>query len=279
MKLLSKICLTVAATLALSASAAASQSKGEVLIVLSSEHVLPLTGGKTQNTGYFLNEFGVPADRLIKAGYTLVLATPKGNAPVVDSGSVNARYFGGNTTEMQRIKTEVEALPDYTHPKSLAQVLAGNMQQYKAVFIPGGHAPMIDLTKDPQLGKVLTYFHQANKPTALICHGPVALMSAQTDPARFVTAQEQGKTAEAQNWIYTGYRMTVFSTAEEKLAEPANGPTVLYYPQAALAQAGGIMDEAAPWQSHVIVDRELITGQNPFSDEALAQALLAKLAQ
>ncbi|MGB8601947.1 MAG: type 1 glutamine amidotransferase domain-containing protein [Rhizomicrobium sp.] len=276
--------LAVAALLSLQTASAASipatASKGEVLVILSSEHTLALTGGKTLETGYYLNEFGVPADRLIKAGYKLVLVTPKGNTPVVDPGSLNARYFGGNTAEMQRIKTELETLPDYTHPKSLAQVLAGDMSHYKALLIPGGHAPMIDLSNDPAVGQLLTYFHQSGKPTAAICHGPTALLSGQGDPKTYEAALDGGQTPVAKNWIYAGYRMTVFSTAEEKIFEQSlNGTTLLYYPQAALAQAGGAMDEAAPWQSHVVVDRELITGQNPFSDEALAQALLAKLAQ
>jgi hypothetical protein len=33
----------------------------------------------------------------------------------------------------------------------------------------------------------------------------------------------------------------------------------------------------APWGSYVLQDRELITGQNPFSDEALLNLLLPAL--
>jgi putative intracellular protease/amidase len=33
----------------------------------------------------------------------------------------------------------------------------------------------------------------------------------------------------------------------------------------------------APWSSYVIQDRELISGQNPFSDQALLKLLLPAL--
>ncbi|GEA02125.1 hypothetical protein KUL17_10220 [Alteromonas sp. KUL17] len=74
---------------------AANASKGEILVLLSSENVMQLADGKTEPTGYYLNEFGVPAKALVDAGYKLVLATPKGNAPSVDKKSVIPQYFDG----------------------------------------------------------------------------------------------------------------------------------------------------------------------------------------
>jgi putative intracellular protease/amidase len=45
---------------------------------------------------------------------------------------------------------------------------------------------------------------------------------------------------------------------------------------AALAEAGAHVDTVADWHSNVIVDRELITGQQPMSASEFADALLAK---
>ena len=67
-------------------------SKGEVLL-LSSE-TEPLQGKKSFPSGYYVNEFGVPADALIKAGYTLTIVTPKGNVPKPDVRSIDPVYFG-----------------------------------------------------------------------------------------------------------------------------------------------------------------------------------------
>jgi putative intracellular protease/amidase len=72
--------------------------------------------------------------------------------------------------------------------------------------------------------------------------------------------------------------MTVFSTAEEQQREPLEiGGKVLFYPDFALRTAGGDVSVVAPWQSYVLQDRELISGQNPFSDQALLNLLLPAL--
>jgi len=64
-------------------------------------------------------------------------------------------------------------------------VLEGDLQRYAGLLIPGGHAPLIDLANNPEVGALLRHFHQAGKPTAAICHGPIALLSAQRDPAAY----------------------------------------------------------------------------------------------
>lgn len=253
--------------------------KGEVLVLLSSEHQLPLQGGKGYATGYYLNEFGVPADQLLKAGYKLVLVTPKGNAPSVDQRSVDPQYFGGDSAEMQRIQKVVQGLPDIGDTLSVKQVLAGDLDRYAGLFIPGGHAPLIDLANNPEVGALLRHFHQAGKPTAAICHGPIALLSAQKDPASYQAALARGEKPAASDWVYQGYKMTIFSDPEEQVFEGSlKDERLLFYPAKAMAGAGGDMRYATAWQPNVVVDRELITGQNPFSDKVLAKALLEKLA-
>lgn len=72
--------------------------------------------------------------------------------------------------------------------------------------------------------------------------------------------------------------MTIFSTPEEAYFESTlNDATLLYYPADAMAQAGGKMEFKEMWAPNVVVDRELITGQNPFSDELLTERLLQQL--
>ncbi len=252
--------------------------KGEVLVLLSSENQLPLKGGKQYPTGYYLNEFGVPADHLLKAGYKLVLVTPRGNAPSVDERSIDPQYFGGDEAEMKRIQKVVQGLPGIHDSLSLKEVLAGDLNRYAGLLIPGGHAPLIDLANNPEVGALLRHFHQAGKPTAAICHGPIALLSAQADPASYQAALARGEKPAANDWIYQGYRMTIFSDPEERVFEGSlNGERILFYPATAMSGAGGDMDYAKEWAPKVVVDRELITGQNPFSDHELAKALVAKL--
>ena len=81
------------------------------------------------------------------------------------------------------------------------------------------------------------------------------------------------------DWIYSGYRMTVISNQEELAAQGAlKGGTMKFYPQSGLQAAGArYVQNQAPWTSNVVVDRELITGQNPASAPALADKLLQAL--
>lgn len=277
MKTFHPLALAVLAGLAATAAVAA-EPNGQVLVLLSSENRLALKDGQHYATGYYLNEFGVPADRLLKAGYELVLVTPRGNAPSVDQKSVDPQYFGGDAAEMQRIQQVVAGLPGIDDSLSLDEVLAGDLEQYEGLFIPGGHAPLIDLANNPQVGTLLRHFHQAGKPTAAICHGPIALLAAQADPQGYEAALVRGERPAAADWTYQGYRMTIFSDPEEAVFESSlDGARIRYYPAPAMAAAGGDMQYAKAWQPHVVVDRELITGQNPFSDKALAEALINQL--
>lgn len=275
---LTLISLAVAA--GISGQATAQDSKGEILVLLSSENVMQLADGKTEPTGYYLNEFGVPAKALTEAGYTLVLATPKGNAPAVDKKSVIPQNFDGNPDTMHRIEQFVASLDGIDDTLSLQQVIDAGLDEYEGVFIPGGHAPLIDLANNPEVRTILRHFHDAGKPTAAICHGPIALLSAQQQPQQYVADLQAGRQASASDWIYDGYQMTIFSTPEEEYFESTlDNAILLYYPADAMNTAGGKMDYADMWQPHVMVVKELITGQNPFSDDLLADKLLELLDQ
>ena len=137
---------------------------------------------------------------------------------------------------------------------------------------------MQDLICNPQLGQILRHFHQHGKPTAMICHGPAAALSAQADPVAYLASLKAGRAAEAQDWIYAGYKMTVFSNIEERQAEMKFPAHLQFHIESALKTAGANMDTSLiPMQSKIVHDRELVTGQNPFSDGELSMRLLAML--
>ena len=147
---------------------------------------------------------------------------------------------------------------------------------------PAATARSIDLLDDPNAGLVMRHFHETSKPTAVLCHGPISLLSALPNSKEVVAALAAGDAAgahaKAQGWIYSGYKMTIFSTAEAQQREPLEiGGKVLFYPDFALSTAGGDVSVLAPWSSYVLQDRELISGQNPFSDQALLKLLLPAL--
>jgi putative intracellular protease/amidase len=258
-------------------------TKGKVLVLVSSGRGLPLKDGKVYTgAGYYLNELTVPVRALMKEGYEITFANPKGNAPQVDVHSEVADFFGGDAAKLQDYMLFRDGLAGLRDPKRIADVIASGLDQYDAVFVPGGHGPMIDLLDDPNAGIVMRHFHETSKPTAVLCHGPISLLSALPNSKEVVAALSAGDAAgahaKAQGWIYAGYKMTIFSTAEEQQREPLEiGGKVLFYPDFALRTAGGDVSVLAPWSSYVLQDRELISGQNPFSDQALLNLLLPAL--
>ena len=256
--------------------------KGKVLVVMSSANALDLKDYKTYSTGYYLNEFVVPYRKLVEAGYELVIANPKGDRPVMDANSDSAMFFGGDDAVRAEALKFVEGLEALNSPRTLTSVVAEGTEGYVGLLIPGGHAPMADLLKDKNLGKILTSFHDTGRPTGIVCHGPIVLLSALPDPDAFIASMVAGDgKASSLNagWPYTGYRLTVFATGEEQALEGPNGlgGNVQYYPVNALAEAGARVETIASWHSNVVVDRELITGQQPMSAPAFGDALVVAL--
>lgn len=276
-----KLLLAAAAVAALTTPLSA-KTKGEVLVIVSSEHHLNLADGKKYATGYYLNELAVPVQKIIEAGYTPIFANPKGNKPSMDVHSNDKMFFGGDDTKRSKTLAFVDSLPGLAKPKSFETVLKEGTDRYVGIFLPGGHAPMQDLLKSQDLGKILKSFHDSQRPTALICHAPIALLSTMADPVAFHEAAAKNDTASmaklAANWPYAGYRMTVFATSEEKAVEPGQlKGKVRFYPAEVLAEAGGRLESLAAWKSNVVQDRELITGQQPFSDDALGDLFVKAL--
>ncbi len=237
--------------------------KGKVLVVLSGADHLTLKDGSTHPTGYFQSELMIPVTALKAAGFEVVFANPTGKEPVADATSEDPSFYKSQE-EFQAIIKHFKSLTGLKHPRMLSSLTDDDLKKFSAIFVPGGHAPMEDLYKDPDVGRILRYFNRAKKPTALICHGPVALLAA----------------AQGDDWPYKGYRLTVFSDVEENtaIAQGAFKGGLVFFPEDALAKAGAtIVNNQTPWQENVIVDRELITGQNPMSTHKFADELVKML--
>lgn len=274
--------LAVLLALPLFAGHTEAASKGKILLVTSSNNELTLKDGSTHPTGYFLDELAVPALAFKDAGYEVVVATPRGNVPTMDPVSDNVGMFRDDQAALDRARDYVRNDAAVQHPIKIADAIAQGLDQYDAVYVPGGHSPMTDLMQDKDFGEVLRYFHENNKVTAFLCHGPIASLAALEDAPGFREALVSGdydkQAAKSANWQYAGYNMTVYSTAEELSVEELILKGVLQFHVAdALQIAGGTVIVGPLNQEHVVRDRELITGQNPASDHAIAKEILAAL--
>lgn len=260
-------------------------TKATVLILGSNATQIELRGGGSAAIGQYLNETVVPAMALIQAGYDVVLATPDGTKPHIDEVSDTVDHFGGDQVAYDAARRFFADHPSMNAVRTLGAVIDGGLHRFAGLFVPGGHAPVVDLMQDAKAGTILRHFHETAKPTALLCHGPVAVLAALPDAQAYRAALVAGDTAQAaelaQGWVYAGYRMTVFSASEEKVAEAHLLKGELYFDMPhALRLAGAEVTVAdTDFAANVVVDRELITGQNPASDHQLAAALIDALAR
>jgi len=223
-----------------------------ILLVLPSHDQLGDTGKKT---GFWLEEFAAPYYVFKDAGATITLASPKGGQPPLDPKSDEP---DAQTAETQRFRQDPAAQQLLANTVPLANV---NAADFDAVFYPGGHGPLWDLANDATSIALLESFARADKPAALVCHAPGALIKVNA--------------ADGKPWV-AGRRVTGFSNSEED----AVGLTkvVPFLIEDEFQRLGGHYEKGPDWQSFVVTDGRLVTGQNPGSSAACAQALLKQLA-
>ncbi|QNE78800.1 type 1 glutamine amidotransferase domain-containing protein [Streptomyces finlayi] len=228
----------------------------KILFVVTGADHWTLADGTKHPTGFWAEEAAAPYQAFKAAGHEIVVATPGGAVPTVDRGSL-APEFNGGQEGADRVAEVLDSFTELQHPVSLHDV---NLDDYAAVFYPGGHGPMEDLAVDPVSGALLTRALESGKPLGVVCHAPAALLAA---------VREDGTNP------FTGYRLTGFTNAEETQAGLADKAKWLL--QDRLVELGADFQEGEPWAPYVIVDRNLVTGQNPASSAPLAAELLKKL--
>jgi putative intracellular protease/amidase len=222
-----------------------------IVMVLTSHDQLGNTGRKT---GFWLEEFAAPYFVFRDAGVQLTLASPAGGQPPIDPKS----DLPENQTEaMVRFKRDAGAQQALSQTVKLADV---KPEDYDSIFYVGGHGPMWDLVDNPVSIALIESFYNAGKPVAAVCHSP----------AVFHKVTYQGAP------LVKGKRVTGFTNGEEEAVQLTH--VVPFLVEDELKRVGGLYEKAADWQSFVVVDGRLLTGQNPASSTAAAQALLKLVA-
>ncbi|QNK81991.1 type 1 glutamine amidotransferase domain-containing protein [Nakamurella sp. PAMC28650] len=227
----------------------------KVLFVVTGAQFWTLADGSHHPTGFWAEELVAPFRAFIGAGFEVVMATPGGVVPVVDQGSLAPQVNGGQENA-DAIAAELAAIEELRAPLELEKV---DLADYVAVFYPGGHGPMEDLAVDPTSGRLLVEALASGHPLGIVCHAPAALLA----------------TEGADGSVFSGYRLTGFTNAEETQAGLADKAKWLL--QDRLVALGADFREGAPWAEHIEVDRNLYTGQNPASSAALAAEMVKAL--
>lgn len=225
----------------------------EILMVLTSHDQLGNTGKKT---GFWLEEFAAPYFVFKDAGATITLASPKGGHPPLDPKSNDPE---AQTDATRRFQEDPDAQTALANTSVLTDISGDN---YDAIFYPGGHGPLWDLAEDQHSIALIESMYAAGKIVGAVCHAPAVL--------------QHTKSATGEPLV-KGKHVTSFSNTEEDAVGLTD--VVPFLVEDMLTTNGGQYSKADDWACYSVVDGTLITGQNPASSEAVAQAILEGLDQ
>ncbi|MBC7423866.1 MAG: type 1 glutamine amidotransferase domain-containing protein [Ferruginibacter sp.] len=223
----------------------------KVLFVLTSHDKLGDTGEKT---GFWIEEFAAPYYTLIDNGVEITIASPKGGQPPIDPKS---DVPAASTPATERFKKDIETQQKLAHTIMLSVI---KETDYDAIFYPGGHGPLWDLSSDTDSIHLIESFYRNNKPVAAVCHAPAVFR---------YTKNTLGKP------LVDGKKVTGFTNEEEDAVQLTS--IVPFLVEDMLKQNGGEYSKVANWQPYAVQDGLLITGQNPASSELVAEKLLQLL--
>lgn len=156
-----------------------------------------------------------------------------------------------------RFKNDPDAQVQLANTLKLAEISA---EDYDAVFYPGGHGPLWDLSNDGHSIAIIEAMYAAGKPVAAVCHAPAVLLHARTAD---------------NNPLIQWKSVTGFSNTEEAAAQLTR--IVPFLLEDSLKEKGANYTKADDWQSYTVTDGNLVTGQNPGSSAATAKAILELL--
>ena len=227
-----------------------------ILIVLSAADKWTRADGSIYESGVWAQEFVDLDEAFVRAGFAVDLASPGGVVPTMDKRSLDPNTVGEQVAERMRAYLDENAAR-IEQPLVLAEIKTSD---YDAIVVPGGHGPVEDLYKDPDMGRILIEADRAGKVIAGVCHGPAAFLAARDANGR---------------WPFAGRKMTALSDEEEiEFGTAQNAPWLL---AATLRQRGAVFEQGANWHAHVVKDGNLLTGQNPQSSTPLAEVVIAAL--
>lgn len=218
-----------------------------VLMVLTSHGELGDTG---EPTGFYLSEFTHPYHVFTEAGYQIDVISPKGGKAPMDGVNredpINAAFLAD---------PDLVAITEHTRkPRKV------HAKHYNAIFFAGGHGTMWDFPNNTRLQSLTADIYEQGGVVAAVCHGPAGLVNV---------------TLSDGSYLVAGKRVNSFTDEEERAV--AKDDVVPFMLETKLRERGGVFSESGNFESHVVVDGRLVTGQNPASATGVAEAVVELL--
>ena len=221
-----------------------------VLLIVSSH------GEKEGETrpGFEMDELAQAWLILRQNGLQVAIASPTGGAPIADKFDpkkpYNAAFLG-----------DPQALAALASTKAIDPAMAA---QYQALFLIGGKGAMFDLPASLPLQQLLLAAHSKGLVIGSVCHGPAVLATVEDAKGRP---------------IVEGVRITGFSNHEEDLFGKKWRAQFPFDLETGLSRQGARFSSGPMMLSHVVADGRFVSGQNPYSTAATAEAVVRALGQ
>jgi len=225
----------------------------KILMVVSSRAKMDTNDAPT---GAWLEELAASYYVFVDAGCDVEIASPTGGAAPLDPLSLEEPWL---TSAGKRFRADSVATARLASTRRLSDLEAAT---FDAIYCVGGAATAWDFPGNSALAAIVQSLHATCRPVAGVCHGVLGLTKARTVEGAPIVA---------------GRAVTGISNAEETLTGFDKLVPVL--PETRLRELGARYSCAAPLAEHVVVDGNLLTGQNPASAGPLAQAVLQLLAR
>jgi len=226
------------------------ESRGKILAVVTSTDIM---GSSEKKTGYELTELA-RAYYVFKAnGFEVDIASPKGGEPpvVIDDDDMGKFDFAFLNDEIAQSKVN----------NSIA--LSGvNADEYQAVYFVGGKGAMFDFPQNAKIKSIISDYYQSGKVVGAVCHGPAALVNVTLDDGTPLLANKT---------------VTSFTNEEELLLIPDAKEIFPFLLQSKLEEQGAKFNKGPVYLEQVVIDGQLVTGQNPWSVWKLAEAMIKQL--
>ncbi len=243
--------------------AAASESpasKGKILMIVAS----PTQNAMGWPVGFWASELTHPYDELTHAGYTVEIASPKGGEVSVDAYSDprhESNYSAHDFVSLGFLTSPVTS-PLLKNTLPLDQVKPEN---YAAIIVAGGQAPMFSFRDDEKLQSLIRTFYETGRPTAALCHGVASLVNVKTSKG---------------GYLVKGKKVTGFTLAEDDFADKAVGAKLFTWNvEPALKERGAKFVQGGMWSDFAVADKNLITGQQQNSGRSVARLVMKQLAK
>ena len=224
----------------------------KILIIVT--NVAMYESGKLE-TGLWLSELTHLYHSATEQGYQVTIASPKGGNTPIDPESLKPLVLDKMSKEYWADASFRELLK---HTKSLSEA---SSEQFDCIYLAGGHGTMYDFPDDAVMQAIIRNHYEDGKIVSAVCHGVGGLLNVKLSKGEYLI---KGKNITGFNWF------------EESLARRKK--EVPFNLEKSLKERGSNYTKSfIPMTSHVIVDENLITGQNPFSSKEIAALTIQQL--